>query len=392
MKKVAIIGAGPAGIYTALFLDNQNFQVDLYEKNKNIGAKLTITGGGKMNLGNKNFSEKRFYSAEKNILRNIFKKPYAKNVMQFFDELGVKYKWDGDRAILLSESAKSEVDRLNKKLINQKNLNLFLGHEIKKIEKSGDYFIFNEQIYDVLILCCGGRVCIGNNCKRNNGYELASQFGHKVAKISPALCPLIFSDNFFSDLIGLSMHCKLTDMTKKESLVGDLIFTHTGISGPVVLDFSLVYEGGRLEINFLPEINEADFKKCIEKNRQGKVKLKKILNEFFPKRFAFWQLDFAEIETNQIIADLKKDKLKKLLSNIFRFQIDKANKDDFKSSWTSRGGVDLREIKYSSLESRLHDNLFFAGEILDITGLCGGFNISFAMLSARIIAENIIHN
>lgn len=388
MIKIAIIGAGPAGIYTALFLKNIPAEIDLYEKNDAIGKKLSLTGGGRMNLSNRNFSEKSFFSYEKNILKNIFKKPYAKNILDLFREIGTEYKWEDDRAILASKSAKKEIERLKKMLSAQKNLRILTNHAITKIEIIGEKFHLENQIYDVLIIASGGKVSAGGK----GDYDLVLQANHRLTNISPALCPLVSDQNKFRELAGLSLKCILTDVSKKINAKGEMLFTHVGISGPAVLDFSLDYDGGNILLNFLPDTSENDFRKKIEESRHGKIFLKSFLLKFFPKRFVFWQMNLAKIENGKIISDLKKVELKSLIKNIFCFELDGMRKSDFQVSWTSRGGVDLRELSYASLESKLHKNLFFVGEVLDVTGLCGGFNISFAMLSAKIVTEEIKKN
>lgn len=387
MKKVAIIGAGPAGIYTALFLDNTNLQIDLYEKNNEIGKKLSITGGGRMNLANKNFSAQCFYSHEKNILKNIFKKRYENGVLGLFDKLGTQYIWEEDKAFLASGSAKLEVDRLHKMLEKKERVQIFLNEEVDQIETKDEKFLLKKQIYDYVIITSGGVVSLDGENKK--AYKLPLQVGHEITETSPALCPLVSSKNIFYGLEGLSLKCKLSTPEKSWSASGDLIFTHLGISGPAVLDFSLGYESGNIFINFLPNISPEDFRKIIDENRQGKILLKTFLARFFSRRFTLWQMNLIKIPNDKIIANLKKEELKKILKNIFCFEINGFKKADFVSSWTSKGGVKLNKLSYGSLESKLHKNLFFAGEVLDVTGLCGGFNISFAILSAKIISENI---
>jgi len=388
MSKIAIIGAGPAGIYTTLFLRDFFGQIDLYEKNSTIGKKLSLTGGGRMNLSNRNFSVQNFYSQEKNILKNIFKKPYAQNILELFEELGTKYKWEADRAILASESAKKEIERLQKMLASQRNTKIHLGQTVSQIKTHNGKFLIGKEIYDYVVLSSGGQVCVGEDSA--DIYALARQLGHTLTEITPALCPLLCPKNIFVGLAGTALECRLMDPQRKQSTQGDLIFTHVGISGPAVLDFSLGYDTGAILLNFLPNLTEDDLKQKLAESRRGKIFLRSFLAHFLPKKIVLWQMQFAQIDADKLVTDLKKTELQNLLKNLYGFRLDGLRKPDFGSSWTSRGGVKLSEISYATLESKLHPNLFFAGEILDITGLCGGYNISFAMLSAKIISETIL--
>ncbi len=386
MKKIAIIGAGPAGIFTALFLRNcKNLQIDLYEKNERIGKKLGVTGGGRMNIANKNFALQCFYSHQKNYLKNIFKSPYASDVLSFFEEFGIKYKWEGERALLVSGNAQAEVLRLAKMLEKQENLKVLLNKEIEKVALKDGKYLIDDQLYDCLVISCGGVVSVGGENSRP--YGLALQLGHKVTDVEPALCGLSVQNNPFVDLAGVSLKCALKNA--ESSVCGDLIFTHKGVSGPAVLDFSLFYDGGPFSVDFLPDVDEDDFRKELESARKGKIFMRNFLTKFFPRRFVFWQMKRSGIDDERIVADLKKEEFRVLMKNIYNFEVASAKKSDFTSCWTSKGGVALDQVNSGSLESKIHKHLFFGGEVLDVTGLCGGFNISFAMLSAKIISDAI---
>ena len=172
----------------------------------------------------------------------------------------------------------------------------------------------------------------------------------------------------------------------------DAIFTHTGMSGPVVLDFSAYLDSGEFLVNFLPEISEEDFFAGFQKLRNGKNLLRKYLREFLPKKVADWHLDNIAISLNANIADISKEKVKLLRKNLFRYQVSGAQTFTYSACWTTKGGVSLSEINVATMESKIHSNLFFAGEILDVNGLCGGFNISFAAISAKIVSEAVLRN
>ncbi len=376
---IAIIGAGPAGIFTSIFLRDLNCSIDLYEKNGEIGKKLKLTGGGKMNISNKNFSVESFVSEEKNILRNIFKNPLANKVLSFFDEIGIDYVYEADRAILKTQDARIEVGRLYDKLYRQKNLSLICDFEVTDIKKLKNKFIINDKEYDVVVISPGSRV----------SYEYIEKLGHSITDIKPALCPIITNDDVFYGLEGISIECAIKVLGSKKYYEGNMIFTGQGISGPIVLDATINEIDEGIEINFLPHSNKESFCKQIDTMRNSKVMLKNLLTQFLPKRLALWHLSILNINENINISSLRKSDLNLLVKNIFTYSLKNIRKTDIKTGWTVRGGIPLNEIIPVSLESKLHKRLYFAGEVLDVTGLCGGYNISFACLSAKIVSESI---
>lgn len=387
--KIAVIGAGPAGIYLSLFLKKCSGKVFLYEKNSKVGKKLKITGGGRMNLGNNKFSVNCFTSQEKNTLRNIFKNPHSKRIFSLFNEIDTKYKSEDNRLVLKSEDAIEEVKRLENLLVKQKNLELVTNTEVKEVTTKNDFFIINGKKFDFVVITTGSQVRIGEKITKNKAYTLPSSLGHNITETEPALCPLITKKDLFKGLEGISLECSLRNPKRKQKTTGNILFTHQGISGPAVLDFTVNELEEEIELNFLPNDTEEKMRNRILENRKGKVSLKKILAEYLPKRIIIWQLKIANIDEDKIIANLGKTEQNSLLNNLYRFKIQNPKKAPVQASWTMRGGVDLQEINPSTLESKIHKNLFFAGEILDITGLCGGFNISFAMLSAKIVSDAI---
>ena len=174
----------------------------------------------------------------------------------------------------------------------------------------------------------------------------------------------------------------------KNSVTDSLLFTHVGISGPAVLDFSAVWDQEGFEINFLPETNVDKFSTNFQELRNGRHKLLSFLQNLLPKRVAeFHAQQINGIE--KMIADVNKDDFKTLQKNIFHWRITNGEMCGYEQSWTTRGGINLGEINSATMESKLVPNLFFAGEVVDASGLCGGYNITFAAISARMIAEEI---
>lgn len=395
MKKVAIVGAGPAGIYTSLLLKDFLGEVTLFEQNESIGEKLRLTGGGRMNIMNKVFSVDQFASSQPKLLKHFFKNPIAQNPEAIFSELGVEWVWEKNRATLASGDAVAEIYRLKEALGHQKNIALRLGTKVLGVEKKGDQFELTveshgkttTEVFDILILMGGGMFRVRDFGDKDQIYALPLSLGHSVQTVSPSLSPLSIADNPFRSLAGISLRVGLTDLQTKENLVGDLVLTHFGISGPVVLDFSSVLTGSDMEMNFLPNILESDFVEQFQTLRQGKNFVRTFLKQFLPQRVGDFLLESSGFEKDAVVADISKEKFKILRKNIFRYRIENVSKQEFSACWTTKGGIDLSEVSMATLESKKHQNLFFGGEILDIDGLCGGYNISFAVICGKVVAE-----
>jgi predicted Rossmann fold flavoprotein len=250
----------------------------------------------------------------------------------------------------------------------------------------------SREIFDKIVLSGGGMFrMFSQNLIEQQIYSIPANLQHTTTNVRPSLSPIRIKNNPFKSLSGTAMSLQLISRENKIKMEQDAIFTHAGISGPVVLDFSAYLpSSGEFFINFIPQITEEDFFAGFSRLRQGKNLFRKYLREFLPKKVADWHLDSAGITLTTNIADISKDKVKMLRKNLFNYPVSGAETYDYSACWTTKGGVPLSEINVATMESKIHPNLFFAGEILDVNGLCGGYNISFAAISAKILSEKIL--
>jgi predicted Rossmann fold flavoprotein len=398
--KIAIIGAGPAGIFTSYFLRNFDGEVYLFEQNRYIGEKLKLTGGGKMNVTNKKFSVEEFSSSSKNLLKNLFKSPWIKNREELFKELGIEYKWEGDRAILASESALNEVERLTNLLEKQKNLKIFTKCEVVSVKKSENKFVVNfgnddfnkEEIFDAVIIANGGMFRIKRMGDSKKLYKIPLELGHTITELEPSLCPIIVPHNPFIMLSGVSFKGKLFCPENRAFIEGDILITHVGISGPAVLDFSSMIKGKKIELCFIENLNEENFQKEFQKLRESRETVKSFIHKFLPNRVCDFLMQKNGINFDAKIATISKESFKKMQKDLFHYELNNVELANYQFAWTTKGGITLNEINVATLESRLHKNLYFAGEVLDVNGLCGGYNISFAAISGKVVSETIMKN
>jgi len=290
-----------------------------------------------------------------------------------------------------------EIERLYENIEDQKNLKINLNSKVFNIEEENNQYLieFNKdgviekEVFDIIIIAGGGMFRLDDPSSEEEIYQLPIQLGHTITNLSPSLSSLIIKNNPLGAFSGISINAELTDLKTKEKMSGDLLITHGGLSGPLPLDFSSILEGNTAELNFSPNTQDEEFVRKFNSLRQGKNLLKTFLKNFLPSRLAEWHISEAGMSEGTIIADVNKDKLKILRKNLFHFELSGIKKLDYQFSWTTKGGVDLSEININTMESKLHKNIYFAGEILDVNGLCGGYNISFSAISAKITSEYI---
>lgn len=459
-KKLAIIGAGPAGIYTALLLRNWPGEIHLFDQNRDIGEKLKTTGGGRMNVTNQCFGVDQFTGTSNNLLKRLFKNPHFQNREQILQRLGIEYQWEKKRAILQSQNAPLEVARLKQNLLAQPNLHLYLNHKCIKIEtnkspltprrdleglkssqnnsphpplppRGGAYQLtFETPIHEKpqkrevqgdieaqsasyqsirrsstgddnteirsfsgfshILLAGGAMYRLRDLSPKDKIYSLPLQLGHTITEVSPSLSPLVFIDKKLRTLAGTSFEGTLTDPKNKKSITDDILITHVGLSGPAVLDFSAVRTSDQIELAFISNYPETTARAHTNTARQGAHRVRTWLRRYLTQRLSDFILEVSEISLESNFSDLSKNQVKKLLQNLYHYPIQNVQTKNYPSSWTTKGGVPLSEIQTATLESKLHPRVHFAGEILDCNGLCGGYNISFAAVSAQIVADAIM--
>ena len=388
-KTIAIIGAGPAGIYTARLLANQGCRVTLFEQNPKIGRKLRITGGGRMNVGNKEFSVSEFSSSQLNLLKRLFKNPHFKRRDEILAELGIEFVWQENRAILRSGDARIEVDRLDRALKSQQNLSLRLGEAVTRLVAKDGKFQVNQNAFDTVVIAHGGMYRMGDLKSRAEIYDLVLRLGHTVTPVAPSLGAMMFDDAELSRLSGLAFVGKLIDLEQGRSVTDDILITHIGLSGPACLDFTAQFCSSNIELCFLPQMTEEVFRKKINSERDGITLVRTFLKNFLPQRLASELIRRSDIKSDQQITHLKKTELGALCKTLFHTPLPPLRDNIYPSCWTTCGGVPLDEVQTATLESRIIPQLYFAGEVLDINGLCGGYNIGFASVAARIVVDAI---
>lgn len=386
-----VIGAGPGGIFTALEAASRGLKVAVLEKNKRIGSKILVAGSGKCNLTHsgkpKEFLDK--YGENGKFLKGALNKFSPDKLKDFFKEKGLPL-------VLVEESGKyfpntfsslDVVNLLNKELL-KKGVKLFFNVVIENIEKNGELFFIkskdSEFYCDKLMISTGGKSYPGTGTI-GEGYIFAKKLGHKIIPPQPALAPIFIKDYKFSELSGISFPQAIISFWKKDIKIiekkGPILFTHTNLSGPGILDNSRYVEHDtQIEINYIHEKYECALKKFIEEvNINGKQSIKKYLSQYMlPERFLKFILQLLEVKEETKIAEISKLKREEILKYISSNKMEIIKVAGFENAMVTKGGVSLEEINSKTMESKIVKNLYFAGEVIDIDGDTGGYNIQGA--------------
>lgn len=394
MKKVLIIGAGASGLVAAIKLRNSD--VTILEKNNASGKKLLITGNGRCNYYNDLHSILNYHSSSKN-LKNYIKEQDFNNIKEFFDSIGIIPEIKEGYYYPKSKEAASfrNVLELEAKL---NGVNIIYNTVVNDIKKEHEKFIVytDDNIYeaDYVIVATGG--CSYKTTGSDGKFlEVVERLGHKVIKPLPGLVQLESLDKI-KNASGVRTKVELTlyeDNKEVKKETGELQITDYGISGICVMQLSSIVTKGIdkgkkevISINFLKEVNDVyDWLiKRSEKleNRSISQLLEGVINYKLIKLI----LRKSKIEEDEFLYNLQEEKLKKLCDNISKYKVEINKTKGFDNAQVTVGGVSLNDVT-SNFESKIVNNLFFTGEILDVNGDCGGYNLMFAWLSALRVGE-----
>lgn len=379
-KSVAIIGAGPAGCVCAKFLKNNGFCPIIFDKGKYLRTILP-TGGGRCNLAHAEFDFKNLtknYPRGEKFLYSVFSKFGTEDAIQFFKQLGIEtYTQEDNRIFPKSNSSRDVQEKLLKALKGCK----FVSEKVLSIEKLDNCYkiITNKSSYafDVVIVSTGGH---GN-------WHIFNKMNLNIIPPTQALVGLVTKENF-SAISGVSIkNVKTYGKEFKNSDNGDIIFTHKGISGPLIYKISSIFARKEMPYKLVFQLVK-DLDLQAELNKNPHKEIKNLLGQFVPKSFAEFVLEKLDIEKNtpcHKITGKLRDKIYKKLTTFEVTIISKVPDGEV----VTCGGIDLKEINSKTMESKKYPNLYFCGEVLDIDGFCGGFNLQNCWSTAFVVAQSV---
>ena len=404
--KVIVIGGGPAGMMAAITSAEQGNEVVLIEKNKVLGKKLSITGKRRCNITSSLNIDEFIKNTPGNgkFLFSAFNSFTNKDIIDFIENQGIKTKVErGNRVFPVTDKAQDVVNCFTKKL-KELNVSICLNTLVKDIlidndNKAIGVMTNNEKIKaDKIILATGGK-SYPLTGSTGDGYKFAKKLGHTITELKPSLVPLVtYEEELHISLQGLSLknvEIKLIDISKNKEIYndfGEMLFTHFGVSGPIILSASShlvryknIYEllknkQIKLIIDFKPALSREKLDQRIlrdfeeEKNKSFKNSLDKLL----PQKLIPEIINKSNIAPNKQVNSITKDERENLLKALKQFEVTIKDFRPIEDAIITAGGISVKEINPKTMESKIIKDLYFAGEIIDVDAYTGGFNLQIA--------------
>jgi predicted Rossmann fold flavoprotein len=408
---LAIIGAGPAGMMAAVRASECGANVILLEKNQMPGIKLLMTGKERCNITNAESDVLKFaahFGKKGKFLLSALHRFGMKETIGFFHKNQLQTITEQGGRIFPASNKAGDVLELFLRLIERKNVTLLTNCRIKKITKKQDTIerivLDNAEIKAGNYLISTGGLSYPRTGSTGEGYKWAKQLGHKVIKPEPALTPILVKEKWVSELEGLSLkNVRISvyqNNRKKDDRFGEALFTGFGMSGPIILDISksigqlLVNGETKLFIDFKPalDLNMLDKRILRDLETYNKRAIKNLLPELLPGKMITIILKQADIYPDKKGHSITKDERKKLRLLIKQFPLTVKALSGFNRAIITAGGVALKEIDPKTMRSRIIKNLYFAGEILDLDGPTGGYNLQVCWSTGYLAGENAAKN
>ena len=400
--EIAVIGGGASGLMAAITAKKSGKEVIILERKDRILKKVLITGNGRCNITNVNANISNYFGKNISSVENILNRFTPQDTMDFFNELGIVCNEENRGKVYpLSGQASSVVDALR---FEAEKLGIKIETEfyVRKIEKDGFKFkIYSEDKKKIeagrVILAAGGQSYpeLGSN---GSGFELAKELGHSVTKLSPSIVQLKTEKNQVKGLQGIKTDVAVTaygDNKKICTYDGELLFTDYGISGNVVFNISFVmplYKNVEFEIDFMEKFDYNELYEMLKERKRilSHLTMENYFNGMINKKLGQFLSKVSGIEKlSKPVKDLNDSEIRKLCTVLKKYRIKILDTTGFRNAQVTAGGVSLDEVNSETLESRIVKGLYFSGEVLDVYGECGGFNLQWAWASGYIAGKNV---
>ena len=408
MSRVLVVGGGAAGMFAAIFAARNGNEVVLLEKNEKLGKKIYITGKGRCNITNACDMDTLFGAVVSNskFLYSSFYGYTNEDVMEFFREAGLKIKVErGERVFPESDHSSDVIAALTRELRKQ-NVEIHLHTEVKEILRDANGFRGlrlsdgTELPGDACVIATGG-YSYQTTGSTGDGYRFAKELGHEVTEILPSLVPLTVKEDYAKELQGLSLRNVEASIYdgKKEVYrdFGEMLFTHYGVSGPLMLSASsyivkkLQKKELRLVIDLKPALSmeqlDARVLRDFEENKNRQFK--NAITKLFPAKLLPVMLSLSGIHPEKKVNEISKEERLGFVRLMKHFEMTVTGTRAFNEAIITQGGVRTKEINPSTMESKLVPGVYFAGEVLDLDALTGGFNLQIAWSTGYAAGSSI---
>lgn len=394
---VVIIGGGPAGMISAISASSLGAKVLLIEKNDKLGNKLLLTGGGRCNLScieksNKEFCSK--FGKNGDFLLSSFSIFNFQKTIEFFEEIGLKK--EGNKIYPESGNSKDVLKFLLSKLKKNK-VKILTSSPVSEIKReSGRIKLITLSNGEVIegrnyIICTGGK---SYSVTGSTGDAFAWDIGHTITELKPALTPIEIKEKWTKSLQGISLKDVCITVNKKK-YCGDLLFTHFGLSGPMILNISKnIKPKDIIILDLFPNKNKEEldkyFQKIFEKKKNKFVST--FLSDFIPEKLIPFILNFSSIPKTRKINNLTKEERLRLVRVVKEIEFNVVGLLGFDKAMITSGGISLKEVDSKTMKSKIINNLYFAGEVLDIDGPSGGYNLQVCWTTGYVAGINATKN
>ncbi|WP_024613671.1 NAD(P)/FAD-dependent oxidoreductase [Clostridium sp. Ade.TY] len=404
MKKIVVIGAGPAGMMSAITA-SQNNEVLLLDGNDRLGKKLFITGKGRCNVtNNKDISE--FFDYIPGNPYFLYSALYTftnEDTINFFEKQGIKLKVERGGRVFPNSDKSSDIIKGLKNALNNKNIKIMLNSLVKSVNKNNNRIISvtlenGKEIFgDHFILATGGASYPLTGSK-GDGQKFSEKLGHNIKPLKPSLVPIEIKESIVTELMGLSLKnisLKIYENNKKVyENIGEMLFTHFGISGPLVLTGSRFIKNNKdykVILDLKPALSEKELDLRIQKDFKKYINkaFKNSLDDLLPKKLIPVIINLSNIDENKKVNEITKEERKSLVSLIKIFELTVKKLRPIEEAIVTAGGVDTKEIDPSTMQSKILGNLSFAGEIIDVDAFTGGYNVQIALSTGYIAGSSI---
>ena len=385
---VIIVGAGAAGMMSAIEAGKRGRKVLLVDHYKKIGEKIRISGGGRCNFTNINTNPNKFLSQNPKFVRSALSQYTQNDFINLINKYEIKFREKKLGQLFCDHSAQQIVEMLLKEC-ELANVTILKEFIIKNVEKDNDQYLVSTESdnysSESLIVATGG-LSVPKIGATSFGYEIAKKFDHNIIETLPALVPLTFNEKILEickELTGLSVEAIVS--FNKVLFQEGMLFTHRGLSGPSILQISSYWkQGDNIKVNLSPKLN---IYQLLEEKRKlnPKFDILNIISEILPKRLA--QIICSENNVSGNISELSNKILKQLSENINSWLINPTGSEGYRTAEVTLGGVDTKELSSKTMMSNKHNNLFFIGEVVDVTGHLGGYNFQWAWSSGYVAGQ-----
>lgn len=403
---IVVVGAGPAGCMAAIRAAQFHKKVLLIERNHSIGRKLLLTGNGRCNFTNTAFLDSfiKKFSPRGEFFRSAFFLFSNADLIDFFKSKGLDHKVEKYGKVFPVTDKADSVLRVLKEYLGENNLEVVLNRRVVGIQKENDLFILDAE-KDVMIkarkvILATGGVSYKTTGSTGDGFCIARSFGHTIIPLKPALVPLVVKEQWVKDVQGVSLeNVRLQFQCRGKKVIsekGEMIFTHFGISGPLVLDVSgdVViglgnHTGVSLYIDFMPDFKKEDIEFQLMDGfvSRGSTQIKTVLSEILPKRMVTVFLGLLNIEVETSVSQITRKNRTNIVEMLKGFPLIVTGSRSIDEAMVTNGGVAMKEINPRAMESKLVPGFYFAGEIIEGAAASGGYNLQQAFSTGYLAGE-----